>query len=211
MNLTELRLSYTRAALLESTVDPDAVRQFSAWFDQALAADVPEPNAMSLATVNPEGIPNLRMVLLKGFDARGFVFYTNYASRKGCELESNPHAALLFYWPELERQVRINGLVSRVSDEESNAYFASRPRGHQIGAWASDQSAIIENRGAVDQRAESAASRFADRPVPRPPYWGGYRVVPEVVEFWQGRENRLHDRLEYVRLDGVWRIQRLSP
>jgi pyridoxamine 5'-phosphate oxidase len=211
MNISELRLSYTRAALHESTADPDGVRQFASWFDQALAADVPEPNAMALATADERGIPNLRMVLLKSFDARGFVFYTNYASRKGRELESNPHAALLFHWPELERQVRINGIVSRVSEEESDAYFSSRPRGHQIGAWASDQSAVVPDRDAVDGNALAAAARFSDVPIPRPPHWGGYLVRPEVVEFWQGRENRLHDRLEYLRADGGWRIQRLSP
>lgn len=211
MNLSDLRLSYSRAALTEASADRDPMVQFGAWFSQALAAEVPEPNAMTLATAAADGTPNARTVLLKGFDERGFVFYTNYESRKGRELEANPRASLLFYWAELERQVRMTGRVERVDAAESDAYFRSRPRGHQAGAWASRQSEVLDGRDALDRQALEAAARFAEGEIPRPPQWGGYRVVPDVYEFWQGRENRLHDRLEYVREAGGWRIRRLSP
>lgn len=212
MDLADLRLIYARAGLLESEVSRDALVQFKTWFDQALAANLEEPNAMTLATASPDGVPNARMVLLKGIDASGFVFFTNYSSRKGREIEVNNRAALLFYWPDLERQVRVNGIVEKLGRAQSEAYFRSRPRGHQLGAWASKQSEIVADRAAIESNMTEAEARFAGVEVPLPPFWGGYRVVPAVIEFWQGRPNRLHDRLEYIRMrDGGWKIQRLSP
>jgi pyridoxamine 5'-phosphate oxidase len=209
MNLAELRKSYTRGGLDESTASTDPFEQFALWFEQASKSGNPEPNAMALATVSASGVPSVRTVLLKGAGLDGFIFYTNYESRKAADLEENPRAALLFYWPELERQVRISGYVSRVSREESEAYFHTRPRGHQIGAWASRQSSVVESRQAL----EAAVPQFAeDQPIPLPPFWGGYRLAPESFEFWQGRPDRLHDRLEYVRkADGTWARRRLSP
>ena len=209
--LSDLRKEYTRAGLHESEVAPDPVEQFRRWFDEALAADLHEPNAMTVATATPEGRPSARVVLLKGFDARGFVFYTNYEGRKGGELVENPYAALLFYWGELERQVRVEGSVSRVSEEESDAYYASRPRGSRLGALASEQSRVIEGREVLEARVERLGAEYEGAEVPRPAFWGGYRVEPEVVEFWQGRENRLHDRIVYRRGDGGWRTERLQP
>jgi pyridoxamine 5'-phosphate oxidase len=211
MNLADLRLSYTKAGLLEADAHADAIEQFRIWFEQALTAEIPEPNGMALATVGRSGIPDVRMVLLKGFDERGFVFYTNYRSRKGIELEENARAALLFYWQDLERQVRINGVAAKVSDEDADAYFASRPRGHQLGAWASNQSEMVQSRAVLEQNLQTAADRFEGQPVPRPPYWGGYRLVPDVIEFWQGRPDRLHDRLEYARTELGWEKRRLAP
>ncbi len=211
-HISRLRREYIRTGLDESDVVPDPIEQFRGWFDDALAADLHEPNAMTLATATPEGLPSARTVLIKGFDERGFVFYTNYGGRKARELEENPHCALLFYWGELERQVRVEGRASRVSEEESDAYFASRPRGSQLGAWASEQSRSIENRGALELRLRELEREYQGREVPRPPFWGGYRVEPEVIEFWQGRENRLHDRLLYRRADeGGWKRERLQP
>ena len=211
-HISRLRKEYTRAGLDESDAALDPIEQFRGWFDDALAADLHEPNAMTLATATPEGRPSARIVLIKGFDERGFIFYTNYGGRKAGELEANPHCALVFYWGELERQVRIEGRISRVSEEESDAYFASRPRGSQLGAWVSEQSRSIENRGALELRLRELEREYEGREVPRPPFWGGYRVEPEVVEFWQGRENRLHDRLQYRRTDdGGWRRERLQP
>jgi pyridoxamine 5'-phosphate oxidase len=207
-----LRKEYTRAGLKESDADPDPIEQFRNWFDEALAADLHEPNAMTLATATPAGRPSARTVLLKGFDGGGFVFYTNYEGRKGWELETNPYAALVFYWGELERQVRIEGHVSRISEEESDAYFAGRPRGSQLGAWASEQSRPVEDRSTLEERLRALEAEHEGREVPRPPFWGGYRVEPETVEFWQGRENRLHDRLRYRRSEsGEWRRERLQP
>ncbi len=206
-----LREEYTRAGLAESDVAPDPVEQFRRWFDAALDAGLREPNAMTVATATPEGQPSARVVLLKGFDGRGFVFYTNYEGRKGRELGENNRAALLFYWGELERQVRIEGTVSRVPEAESDAYFASRPRGSRLGAWASEQSRPAEGRDVLEMRLRELEREYEDRHVPRPPFWGGYRVEPEVVEFWQGRENRLHDRIVYRREDGGWKIERLQP
>ncbi len=198
--------------LSEADLAPDPFAQFQAWFDTALAAGLPEPNAMTLATATPDGRPSARMVLIKGVDSRGFVFYTNYESRKGRELEANPWAALVFYWPELERQIRIEGRVERVAAEESDAYFASRPLGSRLGAWASPQSQVIPGRDVLEARLRDLEARFASGDVPRPPHWGGYRVVPEAVEFWQGRPSRLHDRLRYTRqADGRWAIERLAP
>ncbi|QIN82021.1 pyridoxamine 5'-phosphate oxidase [Rubrobacter tropicus] len=209
--LSDLRKEYTRAGLTESDVDPDPVRQFGRWFDAALAAGLHEPNAVTVATSTLDGRPSARVVLLKGFDERGFVFYTNYEGRKGREIEENPRAALLFYWGELERQVRIEGSVSRVSEEESDAYYASRPRGSRLGALASEQSRVIGGREVLEKRVEALEAEYEGRDVPRPAFWGGYRVEPEVIEFWQGRENRLHDRIFYRREDGGWKIGRLQP
>jgi len=213
VNIAELRREYRRAALTESDVDPDPIRQFERWLQEAIAAELPEPTAMTLATVDAAGRPDARIVLLKGADERGFVFFTNYESRKGLELAVRPATALLFHWIELERQVRIEGTASKVTADESDAYFASRPRPARLGAWASPQSRVIADRGWLDHELALARDRFAaaGEAVPRPPYWGGYRVMPEVFEFWQGRESRLHDRLRYRRNAALWRIERLAP
>ena len=210
-NVSDLRKEYTRAGLAESDVAPDPIEQFRRWFDEALEADLHEPNAFVLATATPDGKPSARVVLLKGLDGRGFVFYTNYEGRKGRELEENPRAALLFYWGELERQVRVEGTVSRVSGRESDAYYASRPRGSRLGAWVSQQSRVVEGREVLEARIADLEAEYEGREVPRPAFWGGYRVEPEAVEFWQGRENRLHDRIVYRREDGGWKIERLQP
>jgi pyridoxamine 5'-phosphate oxidase len=209
----DMRKEYMARGLDESAVDADPIRQFGAWFDEAVAAHLIEPNAMALATATPDGRPSVRMVLLKGVDETGFVFYTNYESRKGLELAANPRAALDFFWVELERQVRIEGWVERVAPEQSDAYFASRPRGSQLGAAASHQSTVLPSRKPLEQRLAELEAEYAGvEAIPRPEYWGGYRVVPEVMEFWQGRPNRLHDRLRYTRrANGSWSIDRLSP
>ena len=206
-----LRKEYTRAGLAESDANPDPIAQFRRWFDDALAAGLREPNAMTLATATPDGRPSARVVLLKGFDERGFVFYTNYEGRKGEELEANPCCALVFYWGELERQVRVEGRVSRVPKRESDEYFGSRPRGSRLGAWASEQSRPVGGREVLEERLRALEAEYEAREVPRPPFWGGYRVEPEVIEFWQGRENRLHDRLVYRRSGGGWGRERLQP
>ena len=212
MNLDDLRREYTQRGLREEDLAPDPFTQFGAWFDEVAQADIREPNAMTLATATPDGRPSARMVLLKGVDARGFAFFTNYESRKGAELAANPRAALVFFWVQLERQVRVEGRVERLSAEESDAYFASRPEGSQLGAWASQQSAVLPDRGPLEARYEELRAQYEGHEVPRPPFWGGFRVVPETVEFWQGRVNRLHDRLRYRRQDdGSWVIERLSP
>ncbi len=207
----ELRKEYMRRGLSVSELDPDPIRQFQRWFDEATSAGLVEPYAMTLAAATRDGHPSARMVLLKGFDARGFVFYTNYESRKGGELEQNPQAALVFFWVELERQVRVEGRVERAAPEESDAYFASRPLGSQIGAWASAQSRVIAGREPLERRTAELEDEYAGREVPRPSQWGGYRVVPHVIEFWQGRPSRLHDRLRYRQKDGGWIVERLSP
>ena len=212
MAQTPMRQEYTRDTLNESAVHGDPIPQFRAWFDEVLEAGILEPNAMVLATVSPKGRPSARVVLLKGFDDRGFTFFTNYESRKGRELEDNPFAALVFFWADLERQVRVEGRVERVSESESDAYFASRPRGARLGAWASRQSEVVPGREELEDRLLELERRYPDGEIPRPPLWGGYRVIPDAIEFWQGRPNRLHDRLLYRRQEGgSWRIERLSP
>lgn len=210
-DLAALRQNYTRAGLTERDADPDPFRFFHRWFDEALAASVREPNAMTLATVGADGQPAARIVLLKGVDERGFVFYTNYESRKGRELAAHPRAALAFWWQELERQVRVEGTVEKVTPEESDAYFAGRPRGSRLGAWASDQSRPIPDRATLEGRLSKVAAAYPEGAVPRPPHWGGFRVVPTLVEFWQGRPSRLHDRLQYTPSGEGWTIQRLAP
>jgi pyridoxamine 5'-phosphate oxidase len=199
------------AGLSEGDVDPDPVVQFGRWFDDARAADLEEPSAMTLATATADGVPSARMVLLRGVDQRGFVFYTNYESRKAAELGANPRAALVFWWGALHRQVRVEGPVQPTSQEESAAYFRTRPPASRLSAWASPQSRVIPGREVLDQRVAELAARHPDGDVPLPPFWGGYRLVPEVVELWQQRPDRLHDRLRYTRTPGGWRIERLAP
>lgn len=206
-----VRSSYRLGGLDEADLAAEPTQQFRAWLDEAIAGDYAEPTAMTLATATPDGSPSARTVLLKDVDHRGFVFFTNTDSRKAADLAANPRAALLFRWPEAERQVSVTGVAERVSDADADAYFATRPRGSQLGAWASPQSGVIRDRAALEARFEKADAEYAHAPVPRPPYWGGYRVRPETVEFWQGRPNRLHDRLRYVRTDDGWRVERLAP
>lgn len=209
-SVADLRKSYERAELDESHSDADPLRQFSRWMDEALAGGIPEPTAMTLATADAAGRPSTRVVLLKGYDERGLVWYTNYQSRKGRELAGNPCAALQFHWVELERVVRIEGRASRVDDAESDAYFASRPLDSRIGAWASPQSEVIASRAVLVANAAGFAARYLLKP-PRPPHWGGFRLVPDAWEFWQGRKSRLHDRLRYRLEGGSWVRERLAP
>lgn len=210
--IADLRQDYTLQGLSETDVNSNAFVQFKEWFDQALSAKILEPNAMMVATTTAEGKPSARMVLLKDFDERGFVFYTNYNSQKAQELAENPQAALVFWWAELQRQVRICGWVEKISDEESDKYFYSRPFSSRLGAWASNQSEVIENREVLERQLEELQQQYYNKDVPRPPHWGGIRVIPSEIEFWQGRSSRLHDRLVYRKVeDGGWKIERLSP
>jgi pyridoxamine 5'-phosphate oxidase len=209
-SIAALRKSYERAELDESASHPDPLQQFDQWLNEAIRAQVPEPNAMTLATVGSDLRPSTRIVLVKGYDARGLVFYTNYESRKGQELAGNPYAALQFHWVELERVVRIEGVVEKASAEESDAYFHSRPLDSRIGAWASPQSQVIPGRGVLVANAAKIGAQYLLQP-PRPPHWGGYRLVPTEWQFWQGRKSRLHDRLRYRAEDGSWVRERLAP
>lgn len=212
MNFDTVRKEYATQGLNESDLDPNPLTQFQRWYEEAVAADVIEPNAMTLATATRDGIPSARIVLLKGFDERGFVFYTNYESQKANEIDQNAHAALAFYWASLERQIRITGMINKISPEESEAYFKSRPMGARLGAWVSLQSQVIPNRDVLEERLTELMNELADTEnIPMPPYWGGYCLAPKEIEFWQGRPNRLHDRLRYIKRDDLWIIERLSP
>jgi pyridoxamine 5'-phosphate oxidase len=212
MNLTDLRRDYMQKGFSEEDAQADPFEQFRLWLEEALAAPLLEPNAMTLATCSADGKPTARVVLLRGFDERGFTFFTNRKSDKGRQLAENPQACLVVFWPEIDRQIRIEGRVDWTSDEESDLYFASRPRGSQLAAWASEQSEVIPNRAYLERRVEALAKKYADQPVPRPPHWGGYRVVPVAIELWQGRPSRLHDRLRYRKGDdGKWVRERLAP
>lgn len=212
MSIADIRKEYRQRSLRESEADPNPFRQFHTWWQEALNSEIDEVNAMTVATASADGVPSARIVLLKGFDERGFVFFTNYNSYKGKQLEENPRACLVFFWKELERQVRITGLVEKVSAQESDEYFNSRPEGSRIGAWASPQSTVIENREWLEKQRHELAKQFQTNPLTRPPHWGGYRVKPVTMEFWQGRPDRLHDRLLYtLRANGSWVMERLAP
>src|SRR5471030_795544 len=210
--LQNLRQDYTAASLSETTINANPIKQFDTWFNEAIEAKLPEPNAMTLATATHDGRPSARIVLLKGFDADGFMFYTNYLSRKGKEITKNPLGAITFFWGELERQVRIEGTIEKLSKEESDKYFQSRPKGSQLGALASPQSQEIPNREILESRMTQLETEYADKDVPKPSFWGGYILKPRMIEFWQGRSSRLHDRILYKKIDNKnWKKVRLAP
>jgi pyridoxamine 5'-phosphate oxidase len=211
IDISKLRRSYSLKELSENLVSADPFSQFSLWMNEAMNSKLLDPHAMTLATTTKDGIPSARIVLLRGFDKNGFVFYTNYESSKAKDLMANPNASLLFFWVELERQVRISGKVKKVSQEESEKYFNSRPRENQLGAWASKQSSVIINREVLEKQFEELKIRFENQKIPLPKFWGGYTVIPYKMEFWQGRENRLHDRICYILDSGHWKIERLAP
>lgn len=212
MSIADLRKEYSQRALRMDDVADDPIDQFQQWFDEVLNAEIDEPNAMTVSTATPDGQPSARIVLLKGVDERGFAFYTNYRSQKGRELTSNPQGALTFLWKPLERQVRIEGAVQRMPEAESDAYFESRPRGSQLGAWASPQSDVVDGRDELHERMDAVEAEYADADaIPRPPHWGGFRLVPDRIEFWQGRPNRMHDRIRYRQSNGTWVRERLAP
>lgn len=207
----KLRTDFGKMSLDEKSCDPDPLKQFLRWFDEAVRAKVNEPNAMVLSTCSKEGYPSSRIVLMRNFNAEGFVFYTNYLSKKGRDIEQNPHAALNYFWPEIERQVRIEGTLVKQTDAESDTYFSTRPRESRIGAWVSEQSSVIGSREELDLRYKELEKKFEGRDVPRPHYWGGYLLRPEMFEFWQGRPSRLHDRMRYSKDGSSWKVERLSP
>lgn len=212
LNIAALRHDYVARGLRRADLDANPIKQLAIWFGEAAAANIRDVNAMSLATATPDGIPFVRIVLLKAMNDEGFAFYTNYQSDKGQQIEANPRAALNIFWVQLERQIRVSGTVSKTSREESEKYFHSRPIGSQLGAWASEQSAVISDRSALETKLSAVTQRFSGGAIPLPPHWGGYRVSPSTIEFWQGRTNRLHDRFRYTRQsDGTWLIERLSP
>ncbi len=207
-----MRKEYAQRTLDEASVSPDPFKQFRGWWDEATQADIEEANAMTLATVNEHGVPDARTVLLKGFDERGFIFFTNYNSQKSIQLDHNPNCCLLFHWKELERQVRITGVAAKISAQESLDYFNSRPEGSKIGAWASAQSTIVAGKAFLEETFNYYRERFRHGEIPKPPHWGGYRVALQRIEFWQGRPNRMHDRIQYSRSgEGIWKIERLAP
>jgi pyridoxamine 5'-phosphate oxidase len=213
IDLAALRREYENTGLRRAEMHPDPIEQFATWFPTAVNSGLLEANAITLATVSPDGMPSARVVLLKAFDQRGFVFFTNYESSKGRDLEGNPHASFALYWPSLHRQIRVSGRTEKTSREDSEAYFHSRPRGSQLGAWVSRQSEVIDARRILDARMAEMAQRFAGKDViDLPPHWGGYRIIPSEIEFWQGRADRLHDRFHYTRQeDGLWLLERLAP
>lgn len=211
-SIADIRRDYMLETLSEKDVDPNAITQFNKWWQEAIASSIDEVNAMTLATATPDGKPSARIVLLKGFDENGFVFFTNYNSNKGRILETNPNACLVFFWKELERQVRLEGIIEKVSSEESDVYFFSRPISSQVGAWASPQSTVIAGREIIEANVEQYSRQFEQEPLKRPLHWGGYRLKPQLAEFWQGRPSRLHDRLQYtLQENGHWKIERLAP
>lgn len=212
MSISHLRREYSLGNLRRKDLLPDPIAQFRVWFDAVIAAGITEPNAMTLSTVTANGKPSARIVLLKGVDERGFSFFTNYESRKGHELAANPHASLTFLWKEMERQVRVEGTVTKVSHEESEAYFNIRPRNSRLGAWVSNQSQVIANRAVLEENMKELQARYPGEEIPLPPNWGGYIVKPELIEFWQGQRSRLHDRFVYqYQADGSWKLERLAP
>lgn len=211
MSIADIRKDYQLKSLAETEVAKDPFAQFSIWWEEAVQSAIVEVNAMALSTVSPEGRPSSRIVLLKGYNEEGFVFFTNYTSDKGKHIEQNQHVSLLFFWKELERQVRIEGTVAKIAAEESDAYFNSRPVGSRLGAWASPQSQKIADRAILNQELEKITAQFHEQEIPRPPHWGGYRVQPTKIEFWQGRSSRLHDRILYEQVDQQWQISRLAP
>ena len=211
-NIADIRKDYKLQTLLEGDVATNPITQFDKWWAEAVNSQLEEVNAMTLATVDATGMPSARIVLLKGYDKKGFVFFTNYQSHKGQQLEQNPHACLVFFWPALERQIRITGTVEKIAGVESDAYFLSRPAGSRIGAWASPQSSVITKREVIEDRSQEIEQQFNDGNIPRPPHWGGYIVKPVQIEFWQGRTSRLHDRIQYtLQKDDSWLIERLAP
>ncbi len=212
MNIADIRNDYMQKTLLESDIAQTPIEQFDKWWDDAIKSKIDEVNAMTLATATKNGIPNARIVLLKGYDKNGFVFFTNYFSQKGQELNDNPNACLVFFWKELERQIRINGTIEKINTIDSDAYFNSRPLGSRIGAWASPQSNVIANRAIIEENLHHLQLQYKDASIPRPPHWGGYILQPKQVEFWQGRSNRLHDRIKYsLQQNNLWKIERLAP